>query len=151
MRVVARTCALVAFAALVVAPAAAAGEPPGIAQYVETLPSAAGGKSGVDTTGTKLPAKIQAKLAARGGHAARSLRIIATSGAFGAPTEKHKLTTRPPAASTSKAHTVASSDTGAVEATGGGHTMLIGVIVVLVLLTVAAALVASRRRRLTSH
>jgi hypothetical protein len=146
MRVVARTCALVAFAALVVAPAAAAGEPPGIAQYVETLPSAAGGKSGVDTTGTKLPAKIQAKLAARGGHAARSLRIIATSGAFGAPTEKHKLTTRPPAESTTRNHTVASGDSGAVQATGGGRAAPIGLIVVLVLLTAAIAAAAWRRR-----
>jgi hypothetical protein len=126
---------VLAAAALAAAPVASAEPPPSLAQYVEVLPSAGGGTAGVDTMSKKLPAKVQAKLTAQGPGVATSLKIIATSGAYGAPTQK--LGARPPAR-----QEVAST----VGATDSGHGRLAGLVVLLLLSTAAAGVFAVKQR-----
>ena len=70
-------------------PAAAATPPPvsGIAQYVEEVPTSAGG-TGANWSNPQrraLPAAVARKLAQQGGADATALREIATSSTYGAP------------------------------------------------------------------
>jgi hypothetical protein len=129
----------VASAVAVVLPTVAAsqsGDVPGLAQYTEMLPTVGGGESATaNSQAHLLRPSIQAELDRIGGPTSVSLRVIATSGAFGAPQ-----------ANSSNERPAAAGDMGfaAAASRGTGHGSVIAVIALVVILSAAA--VAARRR-----
>jgi hypothetical protein len=150
-------------------------EEPAISQYVETLPSGAGGQAvGVGKSQTKpLPKHAAKKLTQKATPLAPKLRSIATSSSYGAPqrTLPRQAPTRAKPTKTPKRHAPTAerrSDrptapvrsvepdrtalSAAVSAaTGGGDRAPVILLGVIVAFTTAAGLVAAARRARQAH
>jgi hypothetical protein len=135
-----------------------------VSQYVETIPTSdSSTATGVgETKQAKLPPETQAKVDATGGEDATSLTTIATSSAYGAPTEplpeaqpaareRPATPTRdraPPRERQDGDAPVTTRMRSAFEAVGAGSdARLVGLVGALALATAGAAAIAVRDRR----
>jgi hypothetical protein len=134
----------VGVALLLVAPVARAEGPPAIDQYVESVPTAGGGKA--TKAHTAIAATTQHAIARSGGADAQLLTKVATSATYGAPTTRLRPASQraEPAPPPSALGAV-----GAAAAVGSGGSRLawLG----LVLFGVTAVVLAAALRRSRSH
>lgn len=146
-RHLAAVLAAVAASAVAAAPSAVAGGPggaPAISQYVETVPTGAGGRApGTGANAIRsLPSGLTAKLGGAGTDAPL-LRALVTNSALGAPARRIPL---PPSATESQLDR--SAFTGALSAVGGASKWtLIPLLLAMLATTAAAGGAAARRTR----
>jgi hypothetical protein len=119
---------------------------PAVSAYVELVPTSRGSRrpsAGATRRGT-LPREVEARLARQGGRDAPLLKEVATSPAYGAPTDRmrERKQTDPPAEPSDES-TLGSAVS---VATDGGDDRLIALALVLVVVTGGAAAAAYLRR-----